>query len=566
MNKYRTKITLAFCSIILAIGMGLYLNEMSVFLSTGYYFIFTSFSLWLFSLIRLSHTANFFNPSVINVFNEHWPAIVVSLTVMICAVSISSPEIKILYDEVNLIATSKTMYMEHGFHMWMVSVARDFGEAENIVFSVDKRGLFFPFLISVCHTFLGYDAHNGFVVNIIAGFSLLLIFYFLLIRWFSKETAMLGMIVLSAFPIIIIYTLSSGFEILNVLFVVISFYLLDIFLTKKDWRYAEALLLNLVLLAQIRYESAVFAVVLTIILAFSLRKPPEYKFSFLTFVAPFLFLPVLWQRLLTADYQLPETYTHVFGSDYLFLHFPQWLSFFSGKEQSFGVIGIVFYMSIAGLILAILKPFINNNSVSYRAKAMAAAAFSSFSLVALIIMSIWSGSLVEPFVSRLSIVFIPLIVFLAMVFIETLIELRRSIKIYFPIMGLVLFILYWPEIEKNTAVRSIDAYRRYHIVTEFISSNFSEKIISIVDPHVTSYSIHGWGSISYNVANNNVDSLLERLGDNTLDELIVLQNISFFTGEINELYKLSDQYKLEELYVRRFRDDASVRISKVIKK
>jgi len=563
MIKYDSNIIAACCAAIIAIGTGIYFNEMSVFLRTGYYFIFISFSLWLFSILRLIPVNAKSDGILVSLTINHWPAIVCSLVIMLFAVSISHPEIKILYDETNLIATSKTMYREHEFHMWMVSVVRDFGEAENVVFSVDKRGLFFPFLLSVCHTFLGYDAHNGFIVNLIAGYFLLLAFYFLLDRWFQKETAMLGMIMLSTFPIIIIYTLSSGFEVLNALFVVISFYLLDMFLTKKDWRYAEALLLNLVLLSQIRYESAVFALAMMLTLAITLQNAPRYKFTFLTYITPFLFLPVLWQRLLTSDYQLPAAYTQIFSLDYVFVHFPQWISFFSGKEQSYGMIGIIFYMSIAGLIFAVFKYFTAHKNISFRKKTMAATAIGSFSIVALIIMSFWSGSLVEPFVSRLSIVFIPFIIFFALVFIEILIESKQPAKIYFPLIGLILIILYWPEVEKNKAVRSIDAYRRYHLVTEYINTNFSDKTIAVIDPHVTSYNIHEWGSISYVVANKNTESLLGRLADNSLDELIVVQNISFPEGEIYDLYKLNDQYKLKELHVRRIRDDTSVKISKV---
>jgi dolichyl-phosphate-mannose-protein mannosyltransferase len=563
MYKNSTKLFIAFCTSLLAIVAGLYFNELSVFVNTGYYFILFAFLLWLLSLCRIFPSDLFRKSNIVNCMIIHRVAFIFPFFVILLATSISSPELKILSDEANLINTSHTMYKHNQVYMLMENVFRDFGFSENVVFSLDKRGLFFPFLLSIVHTFIGYSPSNGFIVNILAGYSLLVLFYFFLLRWFSKDSAIFGMVLLAAYPIIIIYTLSSGFEILNVLFVVISLYLFDVYLTKNDWRYAEALLLSLVLLAQIRYESALFSLIIIPILFFELRKQPSYNFSFLTYITPILFLPVLWQRLLTTDYQLPENYNQIFGLDNLIANFPQWWTFFSGADERFGVIGIVFYLSIAGLFMIIYKMTITNNAMSNRVKNFSIAMLFSYGSVALIIMLFWSGNLVDAFVSRLSIVFIPLIIFFAIFFIENVPEIMKPAKKLIPYFGLLLFILYWPEVGKNTAIKSTEGYQRYHLVTKFIKTNYPDKVITVIDPYTTWYNIHTYGAISYNVANLNPESMIGRLKDNTLDELLAIQNISFQTGEVIN-GKLNDQYKLEELYVRRFRDDTSVRISRVL--
>jgi Dolichyl-phosphate-mannose-protein mannosyltransferase len=564
MNKFNVKIIIAICLSIFALGLGMYFNDASVFLNTGYYFILASFLLWLFSLFRIFCVENYSINNVFTFISNNSLAFIIPLIIMASAVLISAPEIKILSDEVNLIATSKSMYRDHQIHMVMVNVVMDFGFSQDSVFSLDKRGLFFPFLLSVVHTFIGYDPHNGFIVNIIAGYFLLLMFYFFLVRWVSKESALLGMVILAAFPIIMIYTLSSGFEILNVLFIIICFYLFDRFLVKKNWRYAEALLLSLVLLSKIRYEAVFFAIILLPILLLELKNQPARKITFLSYVTPFLFIPVLWHRLLTTDYQLPANYTHVFGIDNLIMNFPKWWMFFSGDKQSYGVIGFVFFISIIGLIMIVINLIYNKRSVSDRVKTMFAVAFVSYMSVALIIMSFWSGSLIDGYVSRLSITFIPLIIFFALIFVDYLSNKFKNVKKFFPLIGVFLLLFYWPEVQKNTSVVSNAGYQKYHLAMNFIKTNYSGKVIAIIEPHTTWFNIHGWGSLTYNIANLNIEEMHRRLSDNSIDEILVLQNISNETGEIDDLYKLNDQYKLEELYVRKFRDETSMRISKVL--
>jgi hypothetical protein len=90
----------------------------------------------------------------------------------------STPEYRILADETNLLGMASAMYDEHMTYNPTEVMYYFHGRRREINHVTDMRPAFFPFLVYLGHTVLGYSSNNGFVINGIAAFALLFIFNF----------------------------------------------------------------------------------------------------------------------------------------------------------------------------------------------------------------------------------------------------------------------------------------------------------------------------------------------------------------------------------------------------
>jgi hypothetical protein len=134
-------------------------------------------------------------------------------------------------------------------------------------------------------------------------------FYGLLQRWFSQWLSVVGMLLLAAFPLFVLWVTSGGFEIVNLLFSLIAFLLLDTLLVTGEARVIERLGLTLVLLSQLRYESVAITLGVGIAAISAMRYIELSKLTYRSVLLPLLFLPVAWQRLVNlnnSDLQLPQ--------------------------------------------------------------------------------------------------------------------------------------------------------------------------------------------------------------------------------------------------------------------
>ncbi len=235
---------------VVAILLGFFLlsreTMASWFQAAGYYFIFATFIIWAASLwpekLTFERSQEF--------IRGHWPALAVAFILTAAGILNSPPKFRILADETNLMGVALSMYRERSVGNTTEGYYY-FESFEPKTTVQGKRPLLFPFLVSVLHTVKGYSASNGFVLNALAGFLTLFLFYFLLQRIFSSGLALLGMLLLASFPVYVIGVSSSGFEIVNLLFALIAFLLLDVYLEKREPRHAELLGLTLVLLSRI---------------------------------------------------------------------------------------------------------------------------------------------------------------------------------------------------------------------------------------------------------------------------------------------------------------------------
>jgi len=220
-----------------------------------------------------------------------------------------------------------------------------------------------PLTISFIHSILGYSANNGFIVNFLSGVLILFFFYLFLTCFFQKFYAILSIIIMASFPNFVFWVTSSGFESINLFFVIFVFILFHKFLIHRDIEVAELLFLSLILLAQCRYESIIFFTAIILLIPYLFNRSIIHKYTFITYITPILLVPIIWQRKLYIHVSEPvriglEIYEK---TDQLFC-FNNFISNFSknvfvllGLNSNYGFIPVISLLAIIGFYLIVKK-------------------------------------------------------------------------------------------------------------------------------------------------------------------------------------------------------------------
>lgn len=225
----------------------------SIFEYTGYYFILVSFLLWVSCLSTLYFTR------LKAILQKHYQGLLLSTLLIVFIFFISPPKFGVLMDETNLVGISMAMYQSKKASLPLRGVNLEY-EKPSYMTKVDKRPIFFSFLISLMHSLRGYSAYNGFVVNFIAGVMVLFILYLFIYDHFPRFYALLSLLIFASLPNFVTWVTSSGFETLNLFFILFTIYLFSRVVSKKSIQHAELLFLTLVLVSLCRYESVIFTV------------------------------------------------------------------------------------------------------------------------------------------------------------------------------------------------------------------------------------------------------------------------------------------------------------------
>jgi hypothetical protein len=162
---------------------------------------------------------------------------------------------KIVADEVVLQLTAQRMHFAREAGV----VLRGYDYAGNFtpfMVALDKRPLFFPFLLSLVHDLTGYRVSNGFVLNALLSLAFMTLAMLVARRIGGWGAACTAALLLAGVPLVAQNACGSGFDLLNLVMILLVWWL--------AMRHAEepqnddrlaAFVLGAILLAQVRYES-----------------------------------------------------------------------------------------------------------------------------------------------------------------------------------------------------------------------------------------------------------------------------------------------------------------------
>jgi hypothetical protein len=285
--------------------------------SAGYYYMFGLFAAFCYFAWRVSAGRR-------EVWREWlrrpgWPGLVI--IVGTAFVLVSDPfKHKIHFDEYVLQGTA--LHMHATKEIGTVIRAYDIsGSWVPIDTFLDKRPYFFTFLVSLVHDLTGYRIANMFIVNAALTPVLLALVYWLGRALAGLGPGLLAVGLMATLPLVGQNATGAGMEQHNLVMLALVMVLAVLWLRAPDGDRLSLLVLGTILLAQSRYESALFVAPVAVLIVVGWLKADLIILTWPAVVAPLLLVPRVWHnRFLDASpllWQLNEGQSARFSLGYL---------------------------------------------------------------------------------------------------------------------------------------------------------------------------------------------------------------------------------------------------------
>ncbi len=227
---------------------------------------------------------------------------------------------KVLFDEYVLQGTALHMHAtkEIGTIIRAYDIAGSWVPIDTFL---DKRPYFFTFLVALVHDLTGYRIANMFVVNAVLTPVLFGLVYWLGRQLAGRGASLLGVALLATMPLLGQNATGAGMELHNLVMLALVMVLAVLWLRAPDGDRLSLLIVGAILLAQSRYESAVFVVSVAAVIVAGWLSAGRIILTWTAVLAPLLLVPRVWHnRFLDASpllWQLSENQTSRFGFGYL---------------------------------------------------------------------------------------------------------------------------------------------------------------------------------------------------------------------------------------------------------
>ena len=221
---------------------------------------------------------------------EIWSAVGIILGLTLVAVITVPYTYKVLYDEFVLQATAWSMHqarivgaMVRGYDIG--------GVFTTLQTYLDKRPLFFTYLVSLLHDLTGPRTANAFILNTALMPVALGMVYLFARRLVSHLAALAAVVAFGAFSQLAQNATGSGMEMLNLVMLLGVMHLGAWYLEEPDDARLSAFLLGTILLAQTRYESGLYVAPAALIVLEGWRRRGRMILPAAAMVAPALLIP-----------------------------------------------------------------------------------------------------------------------------------------------------------------------------------------------------------------------------------------------------------------------------------
>ncbi len=561
------------CALALTLGFWSFAPAQAVALvkDWGYWVVLLAFMAFVVSLVRSLRSESV----GLGEWRMWWKPVGVALLATVFLHLHEPYGFKIVADEVVLQSTARQMH----FHREASVVLRGYDYAGNFTpmgTYVDKRPLFFPFLLSLVHDFTGYRPANAHVLN--AGLSFVLMLMMLLIgrRLDGWRGGMVAALLLTSVPLVAQNATGSGFEILNMVMILVTLWLgMRASERPEDNDRLGAFVLSGVLLAQVRYESVLFVAPVGVVVAYIWWRQRSIRLPWALIAAPLLVVicPLHYNvfRLSQATWQLEDVADadRPFGLGYLYDNVGHALNFFlstDGSQPSSILVGVAGAFGFGFFVLL----FFRRHRIMF-ASEPAMAAFCIFILAlgvhTLLMLCYFWGKWDDPIIRRLSLPAHLLLVLALVAAWPFLVTHRRRWEILGSIT--VAYILSF-----TTPANAMHRYSQDNFaarVTNWLGGHireFGDKSVLAIDLNAgLQWFLFEKSSISPMAMMNRPDAFITHFRNRSFSEFLVVQRVTpnVATGErmISFGDDFGDTMTLELIEERAFAPLYLVRLSRI---
>jgi len=530
----------------------------------SYYIILALTITWTLTLIQFYIYKKF---NALNFLQCHWKAILVSV-LMTSVVFITVPKyFRVLSDETNLLSVAKSMT----FNRTVENVTEGnwyYGMFWPIpTTGTEKRPFLFPFVESLTHTLLGYHIENVFILNYFVLWVMLFLLYVIVQSSLGDLWAISSLVLVLSQPIITLSATSGSFEIFNSLFIIVSFLALRSFLKDPGHKTFILLVLTLVMLANIRYESVLFLIITVLVVGFSgYVKTDFFSQSIAYALVPFFMLPLIWQRILLASVSDPNltggSWIKAFRFENVQHNIVLFFKYIFDVSGQLGFAGVINIVGILALILLGIQLLIGQINLLKNGLVLLLCSLSCLIVFFLILMFYQGGINDHPLNGRL---YIPILITFSIApvfFLANIIKNGQKSAWVVLVCSLAVFAYYHPIAVEDRLTNNLTIIREYRFVDDFLKKNADRNTL-IICGRPGQLIVSNYGAISYSTANRQVNTILGQLNNHLFSKIFVVQSIAY--GNLTPLNDniISPLYHLESLDELQISGSYFFRISRV---
>jgi hypothetical protein len=481
-----------------------------------------------------------------------------------------APNFKIVQDEYVVSTTALNIHLQHRI---FASVRSYYANNEFItgIDSIDKRQNFFPVLLATVHDIFGYEVNNVFRLNAVITFALLLVTGMIGYLFNRLPGTLFALFLVVSIPLFAQNASGAGFELLNLLMILITLLLAWLHLAKRDSETLTALVFSAILLAQTRYESILFLVAVGIIALIGWLRSGRLPLNPYLLASPFfLLIPLVhlsWiiQSDSVAVWQTPGGASSAFNYNFLASNSLSALKYYltpSIQSSMNAYVGILLLESLAIFLYIILTK-------AHRGLSNKQTTLLLFLIIALlnfyILMCYFWGNVRDPVVSRLT---LPL----TMMGILSLIALCEfslwNIRIFAAYLAISFYFTTLPATSASHYTNLMEYAQHSAWPADYLMKHVVNDNYLVIATRSLPFITKKMSSILPGMAIKKADKVKFQLESGAVAAIYVVQ-VVYFDPKTNATaiapaHELGKQYRLETLAEHHFTPLHRTRISKVV--
>lgn len=420
-----------------------------------------------------------------------WPVGVGSVVAVIIHVAIER-EFRVLADETNLIGSSLSLFI-NGLYQNVTEGVFYYDRFHPLTVELDGRPWLFPFLMYICHSLFGYSAYHGFLVNMIATALSLALLIRLCLNSGSRTLAGFAVSGMVGFPIFLLCSTSSGFEVLNQLLLLTTFFMFVRFFENPTVFRLELLILVGVLASGVRYESILVLLPIGIAALFHWKELSRNRTPYTLFLAPFLLVPLIWQkRLVSALNGGDNAEIKPFALHHWVEHSKHLIEYiFDPKNAGYPMAPLISILAVAGFLLFLRNLILNKDSRKTLQAGLSAVALL---MIVSVQLSYYLGDPRQPFVHRFALTYAPVFAYFSAVTLDRLARFKPLVVLTW-VFSVYISVTGFQWASANQQGKSLTLFREYKSTLKFILTQPRAGTLVVAD-RPGMFTVHRYGAVS----------------------------------------------------------------------
>jgi hypothetical protein len=480
-------------------------------------------------------------------------------------------EFKILYDEFVISGVARNM---HFYHVATYPGRSNYfdGNLVTMESGMDKRPFFFPFLISLVHDVAGYRPENVFYLNACLAVILLLLVYAFGFAFGGVRLGCLGVWILTGLPLLAQNATDGGYELANLVMILLLYFAGSRYFRSAGAQGLNLFILTAVLLAQIRYESILYVLVVPAVVLCKWCQEKRITLTWMAAVSPLMLaMPLLVNERFSSEPGFLQTNPgEAFFSIHYFLENSATAFFYLfglnlDNTNSFllsvtGLFGVAFFLLLT--MQKIKQWFSQRNG-----ELVLFFIFTVTCINTVLVLCVYWGHWNDPMVSRFS---LPIQLLMLILMLRSTVQFLKSRPLpKWALLFAGLWIVFFaaPASSRHYQTNHSITAREYAWFTEYLSHKDPATTL-VVSGSITGPVLYNMPSIGIGTARASRWKIKTCLDEGVYREIIVLQRfeIDLSSGKYLEAgeTKLGAGFKLETIAEKVFHPALITRISRIV--